>query len=392
MKLDGFRGVLAREARRIWGNRHLRMICLVSPFLYGLLLSGIYYDRRITNEPFALVDMDNSALSRRAARWIDATENINIVRRCRSAAEAQAALASGALQGYVYIPKDFSRAIKRGGDARLRAAVNYGNIAVGNQALLALSDVAAALSAGVSRAQTERYGLARERADNLNQLVRADVRTIFNPQMNYSDFFIPGLIFVVLQQIIIVGLSFSMAEERESGSSGALFEISGRSFGAIIAGKAVLYITLNYAISLVFIFVLLPVFGLGAAHGAAGLLLFTFIFVACTSAFGLFVSSLFRDTVSAFLALMFFSMPAFLISGFSWPSYAMPFLVRALALPIPSTHFMPAFRAALGAPVPGAPLLRPALIMAALTLLYLAAARLALKRAYRPRRGGEVVK
>jgi len=107
--------------------------------------------------------------------------------------------------------------------------------------------------------------------------------------------------------------------------------------------------------------------------------------VVCTSAFGLFVSSLFRDTVSAFLALMFFSMPAFLISGFSWPSYAMPFLVRALALPIPSTHFMPAFRAALGAPAAAAPLLKPGLLMAALALLYFAAAGLALKRVYRPR-------
>ena len=386
MKFDGFRRVLAREVKRIWSNRHLRLICLVSPFLYGLLLSGIYYDRRITNESFALVDLDNSALSRRAARWIDATENINIVRRCRSAAEAQAALTSGALQGYVYIPAGFSRDIKRGGDARLRAAVNYGNIAVGNPALLALSDVAAALSAGVSRAQTERYGLARERADNLNQLVRADVRTIFNPQMNYSDFFIPGLIFVVLQQIVIVGLSFSMAEELESGGARGLFELSGGSPFAVIAGKAVPYIILNYGISLVFIFILLPVFGLGASHGTAGLLLLTFIFVVCTTAFGLFVSSLFRDTVSAFLALMFFSMPAFLISGFSWPSYALPLLVRAVSLPIPSTHFMPAFRAALGAPVSGAPLLSPALMMAALALIYFAAARLALKRAYA--RGG----
>jgi hypothetical protein len=47
---------------------------------------------------------------------------------------------------------------------------------------------------------------------------------------------------------------------------------------------------------------------------------------------------------------------------------------------------MPAFRAALGAPVSGAPLLKPALIMAGLALLYFAAAGLALKRAYA--RGG----
>lgn len=383
MKTDGFRRVLEREVKRIWANRHLRLICLVSPFIYGLLLSGIYYGRRITNEPFALVDMDNSALSRRAARWIDATENINIVRRCGSAAEAQAALTSGALQGFVYIPAGFSRDIKRGGDARFRAAVNYGNIAVGNQALLALSDVSGALSAAASRAQAARYGLVRRRAADLNQLVRADVRTIFNPQMNYSDFFIPGLIFVVLQQIIIVGLSFSMAEEQESGGARKLYELSGRSPGAVIAGKALPYIVLNYAISLVFIFVLLPVFGLGAAHGTAAMLGFTFIFVVCTSAFGLLVSSLFRDTVSAFLALMFFSMPAFLISGFSWPSYAMPLFVRALALPIPSTHFMPGFRAALGAPSAAAPLLVPSLVMAALGALYFAAARAAVKRAYR---------
>lgn len=384
-----FLAVFLRECRRIIFNRHLRMICLVSPLLYGIVLASIYAHKRINEIPVGLVDMDGSALSRKAARWADATENIDIYRSYDNPARAQSALVSGEIHGFIYIPKDFSRDIKRGGEARLRVAADYANVVVANPILLAASDTAGALSAEEFYGLAARHGLVRRRIENLNQLVRVDVRPIFNPQMNYSDFFIPGLIFVVLQQIILVGLAFTVAEERQSRKVGEVYRLAGGRPGALIAGKAAPYILINFGTSLFFIFGLLPRFDLRPQSGIPEVLVFTLLFVVCTAAFGLVVSSFFRRTVDAFLALMFFSMPAFLVSGFSWPSYTMPWFVQAVSLPIPSTHFMAWFRMALGAPLPPGALLAPSLRLAALAAAYFCIAWFILRRPFRRRGRGE---
>ncbi|HNW44415.1 MAG TPA: ABC transporter permease [Elusimicrobiales bacterium] len=381
--MQAFLAVFRRECLRIVRNRHLRLICLASPFLYGVMLASVYAHKRINAVPVGLVDMDNSALSREAARRVDATENVDILRSYDTPAQAQDAVIRGEVHGFLYVPKDFSRDIKRGGEARLRVAADYANVVVANPVLMAASDAANDLSGELFTGLAARRGLVRRRAEDLTQLVRADVRPIFNPQMNYLDFFVPGLIFAVLQQIIIVGLAFTVTEERQKGRGAELYELSGGRPAALLAAKAAPYLLLNFAFSLFFIYGLLPFFDLRPQAGPAAVLGLTLLFVACTTAFGLVVSSCFRRTTDAFLALMFFSMPAFLVSGFSWPSYAMPWFVRAVALPIPTTHFMAWFRMTLGAPLPPGAQLRPALILAALGAFYAFSAWLILRRLYR---------
>lgn len=375
--------VAARELRRMLSNRHLRLICLVSPFLYAVILSAIYVHKRINEVPIGLVDMDNSALSRQAARWLDATENVDIYRSYDSEAEASGAVVRGEVHGFIYIPKDFSRDIKRGGDGKLRVAADYSNVTVANPILMAASDTAGALSAQEFSGLAARCGLVRRRIAGLNQLVAADVRPIFNPQMNYSDFFIPGLILVILQQVMLVALSFTVADERQNGRGEELLSLCGGELPALVAGKAAPYVLLNFLIMVFFIFCLLPGFDLGLQTGAAQTLLFALSYVACVTGFGLVISALFRDTVSAFLALMFVSMPAFLISGFSWPAYTLPWAIRLLSLPFPSSHAMIWFRMALGAPLPPGALALPALKLAALAAFYFFAAWLILRRLYR---------
>jgi ABC-2 type transport system permease protein len=59
---------------------------------------------------------------------------------------------------------------------------------------------------------------------------------------------------------------------------------------------------------------------------------------------GMLLSSFFRTTAMAMIALMFYSMPAFLLSGALWPSYALPLPLRLLSYLFPSTCFLTDFR------------------------------------------------
>jgi len=378
----GFLRIFWRETKRIFTNRHLRLLCLIAPFSYAIVLSSIYYHKRIHGVSVGVVDLDNTKLSRTITRWADATENITITGRYQSFAEARRALEDDSIDGFIYIPRRFAADIKRGGDAKVFMAVNYGNVAVGNPALTSMSEVAGTLSAGLFSNLLKKHGIVRDRVWQLNQLVRADINPVANPEINYSDFMLPGLVFIILQQIILVGLAFTVADERAAGNGPFLHRLCGGHYGAMVLGKAAPYMLLNYIISVMFVYWLLPVFDLPMRSSVPVTLLFTGLFVTCATAFGLLLSSLFKDTVTAFVVLMFFSMPAFLISGVSWPYYNLPPFVRAVAAFIPSTHFMTTFRFMVGTPMDFSLIAGPSCALAVMAVCYFTAAWLILKRLY----------
>ena len=53
-----------------------------------------------------------------------------------------------------------------------------------------MSEVAGTLSAGLFSNLLKKHGIVRDRVWQLNQLVRADINPVANPEINYSDFMI----------------------------------------------------------------------------------------------------------------------------------------------------------------------------------------------------------
>lgn len=381
--LKGFLAVFKREFIKIFRNRHLRLVCLISPFCYCIILTGIYYQKRITNVPVGIVDMDNSYMSRQAISWIDATENIAVKEKYFSQQDALNDLIEGKIYGFFYFPEDFSSNIKKGGYSSIKVAADYMNIAATNPIFLAASEVSSELSGIKFSDLPGMQSITREHANEMKNLVRADVRTIFNSQMNYSDFFIPGLILVIMQQIIIVGLSFTISDERQNKKEKELYEASGKNLFSLLLGKVCPYIIVNFVLTSIFVFGLLRFFNLILIHSFFETVIFVLAFVAACSSFGLMISALFKNTVSAFMALMFFSMPAFLVSGFSWPQYMLPIEIKIIAAPIPSTYFMGWLRRAFGAKLSSVFVCSDFWIMIFLSVFYISVSYILCKYMYR---------
>ena len=186
----------------------------------------------------------------------------------------------------------------------------------------------------------------------MRNLVRPEIHTIFNREMNYSDFFLPGLLAIVMQQLILVGLCLRTAEDRQGNLTGDYWRISGGSTIIAAAARALPYMLLNYILCCLFAFLWLRHFDLVLAHSVPDTMLYIFAYMAASTSFGLLISPFFRKTADVLLFLMFFSMGAFLISGYSWPDYMLPAFHRIVAMPIPSTYFMAWLRRAYGAALP----------------------------------------
>jgi ABC-2 type transport system permease protein len=70
----------------------------------------------------------------------------------------------------------------------------------------------------------------------------------------------------------------------------------------------------------------------------------TFVFLLAVCFIGVLVSILLPSQLKSTEVLMVIATPAFILSGFTWPSSLMPGWVQAIANVIPSTHYLRIFR------------------------------------------------
>lgn len=344
-------GFMKSEWIRILKSSDLRMMVFLAPILYGVVLSFAYYHGRVQEVPIGVVVEDSSEFTRQFLRQVDATEEVQIYSAYVNLPEAQEAMATGKTSATLLIPRDFSNKQKHLRQSPLYLSSNASNFALANPTMVGTSTVAQVYGAGTLFEILRKAGLPKEKAKVLANPIAVERKPIFNPLINYSFFFVPGLIYAILQQIILVGLCFSLTEQKDSGTWSVP---SKRQLLPYILGRSMPYALVNTTLAMGFIYLLLPWISISSHLSQAGLLaLLSFLFTLSASLVGFFFGVVIKDSVTAFIALMFYSMPAFLISGMSWPQYNLSWGLKVLSWLTPITHFGDAVRRAILEPQVG---------------------------------------
>jgi ABC-2 type transport system permease protein len=166
---------------------------------------------------------------------------------------------------------------------------------------------------------------------------------LFNTEMNYSDFLLPCLFLVVLQQILLVAVCTSGALEKVEKTQKELYKKAHGSFGAIFLGKAAFYILIGSVINIVSVYIMLPINAI-YVHSHIGLFLISTAFIIAMVFFAILLSTFFKSPEMAMVALMFYALPTILLSGFAWPHNALPLPLRIASYIFPSTYSMNSIR------------------------------------------------
>ncbi len=334
-----FRKVFQRELGIIVRDRDILTIILLSPLFYAFFYGSVYLHKIESAIPIAVVDNDRSALSRAFTRSLDAHQMLLVQGSYPEMAAAKNALENWQVQAIVYLPNNFQDDIKNRKGSGLNVFLNGSKFMIANDVNKAVNEVAATFDAGVKWRYLKAEGLHPNQARKLVEPLQGEIRPLFNVTESYGDFLLPGLLALILQQTLLIGLAESMARETEAGEIGSWFSVAGDSAGTAIFGKAGFYLLLYSAYALLFFTLHFQLFKLpfsGSISTAVGL---TLLFLAVLSLAAIFVGSFFNSKLDALLILVFTSYPLFLLSGYSWPLDAMPRLLHGIALLLPGTPY-----------------------------------------------------
>lgn len=336
MNLLRVKALLRKEIRQALRDKRMRIIIFGAP-LIQLVLFGYAVNTDVRNIHTAICDRSNTSISRGLIDALQASGYFQVVERMRDPREAEPLLDRGEVQVILVIPEGFSRALRRGSSADLQLIVEGTDSIVASTAVSYGNRIIAAY---LQKFMNDKRFLRGEitvikRAPS----VRPEVRIWFNPDLKSRNFFVPGVIALLLTIVSLILTSFSIVKEWEIGTMEQLIVTPLRP-AELIAGKTLPFFFLGL-IDLALIFVVGTLWFRIPFRGDIILLAFSAIlYLISTLGIGIIISTISRTQQQALMGVFFYLMPTVMLSGFVFPIYNIPLLVRWMAYINPMTYFL----------------------------------------------------
>ncbi|MGW8255898.1 MAG: ABC transporter permease, partial [Thermoguttaceae bacterium] len=297
----------------------------------------------------------------------------DVVRRIDTEKEATLLLDQGSVSAVLHFMHGFAEDIRAGRTARLQVLIDGTDSNTASIVLSYAQKIAAAYSENILvQRYKHRFGAIR-----LPGRVELSTRAWFNDNLESRNFYVPGVIVVVVSLVTLLLTSMAVVREREIGTMEQIM-VTPITPGEFILGKTMPFVVIGFVdvtlITLIGVFWFeVPIRG-----NLALLFLATGLYIITMLGIGLFISTISQTQQQAMISTFFFFFPAMLLSGFAFPIANMPQVVQWMTLIDPLRYFLVIVRAIFLKGV-GLAILWPQIAVLGLmgiVMLYLAAKRI----------------
>ncbi len=331
--------ILKRELKNVSKDSSLFLILLLAPILYAFMYGSIYLNKGEEKVKLALIDNDGTAISRTLTEQFDSTPMIEII-PSSDINDAQEKMYQGEVQGYFYIQSGFEKDILSQKQTNVNLVLNASRFLPSSDLLSTVTKVCLTVGAGVRKTYFNKQGMGEDESMKMTNPINMDYRPLYNSGMTYGAFLLPGLLAIILQQTLLIGVAAAFTSEREENKLLNLYQVSKQSISKMIFGKSLLYFFAFMIFGLFFSIVNFSVFGVEIRGSYFDLAVISALFIATIIVFGMLIGSFFKTKLFAFQVLVFSSYPIFLITGYSMPYQALPKFVQMLSDTLPTSPFL----------------------------------------------------
>ncbi|HUH62321.1 MAG TPA: ABC transporter permease [Terracidiphilus sp.] len=298
---------------------------LLIPMLQ-LFLFGFAVDTNVRQIPTVVYDESQTQESRQLLESFANSDVFQLRNYAQTREQMYDAVRSGKARVGIRIPYDYARRLQQGSTATVLVLVDGSDSTVAGQAV--------STSTGV----TLRESLVRALPGGKMPIeVRPSV--LYNPATRSANFFVPGLVAILLQVMTILLIALSLVRERERGTLEQLTMTPVAPLGLMV-GKMIPYGVLAFG-ELCAILIVMRVVFLVPIHGSVIVLLaMSLPFLLTVLGLGLLISSKARTQAEAFQLSMGTILPSVFLSGYIFLIDNMPPLFQAISRIIPTTYYI----------------------------------------------------
>lgn len=340
--MNKFTRLLRIEFKRIFSNDVLLAIFFGAPILYGFLFGYVYQQAKVVDLPIVIVDQDRSPTTDKIIDAFDDNEGLLVSEVRFTAGDIISKMPTEQYVAVITLPINFEADVLQKKHPEIRVDLNMANILNANTASNNIQSVLMTLNAGMEIEGLKKQGMHPAQALSSFESFKINFNKLYNSTGNYVTFMLPGLLAGIMQQIIFLAMALVFSRDFEDGYFGKLVKESKSSIYHIglKATPFLLMLPLVWlAVSLFF-----PYFNIDASIFNFPMLVLATLLTLASMAIGMLFSIAIPSQLKATELLMVISTPAFILSGFTWPTMAIPQAITNIAQFIPLTQFLSGFR------------------------------------------------
>lgn len=342
--LAGFWAILVKEFSHIRREPSTLLFAFAVPVLQTLIF-GFAIDTQIENIPTVIFDLDGRSSARELREAFANTRTFMIIDRVYDHDAFRRAFESGRAKVGVVIPPDYSDRLLKGEQVSVQVLIDGSDSQVATTALNASSLLGFNFSTNITKqfAETLNVVPSRNAEGKVALPVEIRPRLLYNPDLDSSHFFVPGLVGIILQLVTLFLTSFAIVRERELGTLEQLF-VTPVSKSGLLLGKLVPYAMIGFVETLIVLTVMVFLFGVPIHGNLWELLTLSLLFLICGLGLGMLVSTIAQTQLQAVQFAFLIMLPSVLLSGFMFPRSQMPLPIYLFTFIIPVTYFLEILR------------------------------------------------
>lgn len=315
--------VMRREMHRLTHQPMYFVLMIVLPVVSFAFFALLFNQGAIRNIPIAVLDEDNTTLSRKVAQMIDDTPTALVARDIQSMAEGERLIREGKIMAVVQIPAFFEKNILSNSQTHLESYVSGTNITVNGLLSKDIQTAVTTFTGGIQLQVLMKQGLTQRQAMAQLMPVRFDRHVLFNPHINYGYYLSPSFMPMMLMIFVVMVTVFSIGTELKHATSREWMAAGNDSVVAALLGKVLPITAVMFLISLVMLLINFKIVGTPLNGSLTVILVGTLLFILSYQSISVLIVSLLANLRLSLSIGGGYSVLAFTFSGLTFPIMAM---------------------------------------------------------------------
>lgn len=326
--------MLIKEFIQIFRDTKMKGVIFMMPIIQ-VLVFGYAVTTDVEHVSTAVYDLDNSVASRELLTSFVNSGYFDIREYVATEERARDLMDRGKVRTIIRMNSGFEDDLRAGRTAQLQIIVDGTDSNTAGIVLDYSAKIVSEFSRKILQTQAARLTGSPQELGKVEMQTRA----WFNENLESRNFYVPGVIAIIVMLITLMLTSMAVVREKEIGTMEQIM-VTPITSTEFILGKTVPFALIGFAD--VILITLIGVFWFDVPiRGNLGLLFFaTSLYLMTTLGIGLLISTVSQTQQQAMMSTFFFYFPAVLLSGFMFPIANMPTVIQWMTYLNPLRYFL----------------------------------------------------
>ena len=331
--------LMKRELRRLASFRIYWFMMVFAPAFCFIFFADLLKQGLPMKLPIAVVDEDNTGMSRQLARSLDAIPQTEVVLRTAVFSEAREAMQKGEVYGIFHIPADFRREVSVGRRPVISFYTNDTYLLPGSLAYKDMRLQAVLANGAVQQALLLAKGQGGPQLQARLMPVAVDTNPLNNPWISYAIYLASVLMPAFVFMFTMFTACYSISHETKEKTAGEWLAQARGSIVRALLGKLLPQTLIFLITGLLYLSILYGYMHFPLNSGFLPMFLAMALLVIAAQGFALFVTGLVRRNRIALSVCALWGVLSFSISGFTFPATSMPQPIQMVCNLFPVRHY-----------------------------------------------------